>query len=277
MTVRKLPVLATVAATYRSVKAHAADLALLSRTTAIIAAAAGVLGFGAVQLLPADDQRGGAFLALPAGERVASYTSLAVLVVAVGVFIVIVRWHRMIVRDTEPAATRAGATRAAMLYFVRGMLLGWLGAAIAVVLGLLPVTLSRDVPIPGDVRWWFTLACIIGGIVAALFVVVRFSLVLPAGAVGDYRLTLSRAWSISRGNGWRLVTGSLLSSGPMMAANIGLNGLLEALPTMSASEASLVAALVLSLLLFVVTAIVQASFLSYAYRYLADVGVGAAS
>lgn len=269
MTLKKLPVWATVRATYGSVSEHAGALALLSRGTAVAAVVAAALSYGAVQLLLTDERRGAEFLDLPAGERVAAYTSLAVLVVAIGLFVIIVRWHRMIVRDIPADATRQGATRAALLYLARSLLLGWLGAAIAVVCGLLPVTLSRGWPLPDDVRWWVTAACVTGGVVAALLTVGRLSLILPAGAVGDYHVTMRRAWQMSRGNAWRILGGSVLASGPVFVVNIASNGLIEALPSMPGDVAPLLAMLALSLVLFVVTAIVQASFLSYAYKSLA--------
>lgn len=267
MTTKKLPVWATVRATYWSVKEHAETLAVLSRGTAAAALAALVLSFGALQLVLADERRGAEFLNLPAGERAAAYSSLATLVVLFGVFVIVVRWHRTIVRDMPPDETRPRATRAAMLYFARSLLLSAIGVAIGIVCGLLPVTLMRRLPIPDDVGGWLTVAGILGGVLAALLTVGRLSLILPAGAVGDYHVTMRRAWQMSRGNSWRILGGSVLASGPVFVVNIVLNGLIDALPSMSASVPSLLAMLTLSLLLFVVTAVVQASFLSYAYRH----------
>lgn len=241
---------------------------MLSRGTAIATAIAAALSFAAVQLLLTDERRADEFLSMPAGERLAAYTSLAMLVVLFGLFVIVVRWHRMIVRDIAPDATRLKATRAAMLYFARGLLLSAIGGAIGIVCGLLPVTLMRRLPIPDDVGGWLTVASIMGGILAALLTVGRLSLILPAGAVGDYHVTMRRAWQMSRGNSWRILGGSVLASGPVFVVNIVLNGLIDALPSMSASVPSLLAMLTLSLLLFVVTAIVQASFLSYVYRFL---------
>jgi hypothetical protein len=269
MTTEKLPVWATVRATYRSVKEHAEALVLVSRGTATAAVVAVVLSYGAVQLVLTDERRADEFLNMPAGERVAAYTSLAMLVVLFGLFVIVVRWHRMIVRDIAPDATRPRATRAAMLYFARSLLLGAIGGAIGIVCGLLPVTLMRRLPIPDDVGGWLTVASIVCGVLAALLTVGRLSLILPAGAIGDYHVTMRRAWQMSSGNSWRILTGSVLASGPVFVANVVLNGLIDALPSMSTSVPSLLAMLTLSLLLFVVTAVVQASFLSYAYKSLA--------
>jgi hypothetical protein len=269
MTTTKLPVWATVRATYASVKEHAEALAMLSRGTATAALVAAVLSFAAVQLLLMDERRGAEFLELPAGERVAAYTSLAMLMVTIGLFVIVVRWHRMIVRDMPPRETRRGATRAAMLYFARGLLLSAVGLAIGIVSGLLPVTLSRGLPLSDDVRWWMNVASIGGGVLLALLAVARLSLILPAGAVGDYHVTMRRSWRMSRGNSWRILGGSVLASGPVFVANTVLNGLIEALPSMEGAIAPLLAMLTLSLLLFVVTAVVQASFLSFAYKHLA--------
>lgn len=274
MTSKKLPVWAIVRDTYRSVGEHADALGALSRGTATAATIALVLSFAAVQLILSDERRGAAFLELPAGERVAAYTSLAMLMVFIGLFVIIVRWHRMIVRDLAPRATRSGATRAALLYFARSLLLGSLGVSIGVVCALVPVTLTRGLPLSEDVRWWITVAFVVGGIVAALVTVGRLSLILPAGAVGDYHVTMGRAWHMSRGNAWRILAGSVLASGPVFFVNVVFNGFIEALPSMSANVASLLAMLTLSLLLFVLTAIVQASFLSYAYRFLSKANDG---
>jgi hypothetical protein len=270
MTTKKLPVWATVRATYGSVKEHAEAIALLSRGTAAAAIAATVLSYAAVQLILTDERRGEEFLSLPAGERLAAYTSLPVLIVSIGVFIIVVRWHRMIVRGMTPGETRRWARRAALLYFARGLLLGAIGGAIGIVCGLLPIVLMRGLPIPDDVGRWLTVASIVGAVLAALLIVGRLSLILPAGAVGDYHVTMRRAWQMSRGNSWRILAGSALASGPVIIVDVLINGLIEALPSMSGNIASLLAMLTLSLLLFVLTAIVQASFLSYAYRYLAE-------
>jgi len=277
MATKKLPVWATVRAAYGSVKEHAEGLALLSRGTAATAVAATGLSYAAVQLILTDERRGEEFLSLPLGERLAAYTSLPVLVVSVGVFIIIVRWHRMIVRDMTPGETRRWARRAALLYFARGLLLGAIGGAIGIVCGLLPMALMRGLPIPDDVGRWLTVASVVAAVLAALLIVGRLSLILPAGAVGDYQVTMRRAWQMSRGNSWRILAGSALASGPVIVVDVLINGLIEALPSTSGNMASLLAMLTLSLLLFVLTAIVQASFLSYAYRYLADIGDGAAS
>lgn len=266
---RKLPILATLRATYGSIRAHADALPTLARGTAIVAAVAAVLSVASVQLILSDEHAGAAFLASPPGERAAAYTSLVSFVVLLGLFAIIVRWHRMIVRDVTATETRRKVAGAAALYFARGVLVGWIGLAIAVVAGLLPLTWARDLGMPSDARWVFSIAWIAGVIIGALLIVGRLSLILPAGAVGDYQVTMSRAWELSRGNSWRILTGSMLASGPVALANVALNGLFDALPTTNASVPALVAALILSLVLFVVTAIVQASFLSYAYRFLA--------
>jgi hypothetical protein len=79
---------------------------------------------------------------------------------------------------------------------------------------------------------------------------------------------MRRAWQMSRGNSWRILAGSALASGPVIVVDVLINGFVEALPSMSGNIASLLAMLTLSLLLFVLTAIVQASFLSYAYKFL---------
>lgn len=248
---------------------HSEALPALARGTVIVAAVAAVLSAASVQLILSDESEGAAFLASPPGERAAAYTSLPALVVLLGLFVIIVRWHRMIVRDMAAAETRRNVAGAALLYFARGLLVAWIGLGIAVVVGLLPLTWVRNLGLPADVRWALSVTWIAGVILVALLVVGRLSLILPAGAVGDYHVTMSRAWNLSRGNSWRILVGSALASGPALLANLALNGLVEALPTMNASVPALVAALVLSLLLFAVTAIVQASFLSYACRFLA--------
>lgn len=269
MATKKLPVWATVRATYRSVKEHAEALLSLSRGTATAAVIALVLSFAAIQLVLADERRSAEFLNLPTGERVAAYTSLAMLMVFIGIFAIVVRWHRMIVRDLSPRETRQGATRAAILYFARGLLVSSIAVSTGLVCALLPVTLTRDLAIPEATRWWLTIAFVVSGIVGAMLIAGRLSLILPAGAVGDYHVTMRRAWQMSRGNSWRILAGSVLASGPVVIVDVLINGFIEALPSMSGNVASLLAMLTLSMLLFVLTAIVQASFLSYAYRYLA--------
>lgn len=267
---RKLPVLAIVRAAYGSVQTYGDALLSLARGTAIAAGVIALLSLGFVQLLLSDETEGAAFLAAPPEERAAAYMSLAMAVASLGLFLIIVRWHRMIVRDLPPTETRGKVVGAALLYFARGVLLGSMGFGIAMVVGLLPATWVRELGLAPDVRWVFVAVWVAGSIGAAVLAVSRLSLILPAGAVGDYYVTMSRAWDLTRGNSWRILGGSVLASGPVMLANIALNGAIDGFPTMNASVPALVGAQVLSLLLFSVAAIVQASFLSYAYRFLTD-------
>ncbi len=113
-----------------------------------------------------------------------------------------------------------------------------------VVGGLLPISLTRDWIVGDAARWWFALGCVVSASAAALLVVSRLSLVLPAGA------TFGRPWALTRGNALRILAGSALSSGPVFVVDIVLNAFLEALPNMSAGVPSLVAVLILSLVLF---------------------------
>ena len=142
-----------------------------------------------------------------------------------------------------------------------------IGAITVVLVGLLPPTLLREFDLPAEIRGWISPVFVSIAMVTALVVVVRLSLVLPAAAVGDFTMTLRKSWVTTRGSSWPILAGSVLTSGPSIAANIALNGVAEWIPQASGGAAVIVGAMVLSMGLAILAAVFEASFLSYAYLF----------
>ena len=224
-------------------------------------------------LLAASDNSQGAerFAALRPGQQATALMSLSSLIALVATYVVIVKWHRMIIRDLPPAQTRRKAFGAAVLYFARSIFLGGLLLLIIMIFGLLPMTFVRDVPLPVEVKAYLPvvwLAVVIAG--ALLTAIARSSLILPAAAVGDHEMNLRRSWALTRGNSWRIFIGSVLSAGPALIVNLGFNAFIKYLRSSGGDVTTLTAAMAVSLVLVVLTACIQASFLSYAYLFFVE-------
>jgi hypothetical protein len=57
-------------------------------------------------------------------------------------------------------------------------------------------------------------ACVVAVFVVGIPAMLRLSLLLPAQAIGNTGLTWSQTWSRTRGNAWRLIWGSLITTVP---------------------------------------------------------------
>jgi hypothetical protein len=193
-------------------------------------------------------------------------TSLSDLIVFAAAYTIVVRWHRMIILGAAAADTRRASLSRAFLYFARALFLSCSGVSIALIVGLLPVSLSHGL-VPPDIRWYLALATVTGGALLAMLLIGRFSLVLPAAAIGDAAMTLRRSFTVTRGHSWRILGGSLLSSGPALFLNFLTNAIARSSETIQSELTPLIAGIVLSLLLIVVAAVIQAGFLSYAYLF----------
>lgn len=256
----KLPVGATVRLAYSAVHARSPALGHVAARWGIAAAIALALGVLLVQSTPPEQ--------FPATERAAAMTSLAVLVLGLGAYMIIVRWHRLLVQNLTAEQTRPGAFGGGVLYFARAMFLTAVGLSVAVAGSLVPITLTRKL-VDGDARWYLAAGLTALAVAAALALLARLCLILPAGAVGDFTVTLRKAWTLTQGNTLRMLAGSALASGPAIAMNFVANAAARASET-AASDATAIAGLaIISLVLAIVAGIVQAGFLSYAYIFFA--------
>lgn len=268
MATAKLPVLATVGKAYRAVFSHTAELWLIARSWAVAAGVALALSAVLMNFAPEDAVRHSQGIEpIPVGAKVAAMTGLSALILSFGVFAIVVRWHRMVIRDLTPADNKRRAMSRGFLYLARSLLLAWGGMAFAMIMGLLPITLSRDLPLTAEQRPFLAGAFILAAIILSMLGIWRFSLILPGGAVEDHAMTLRKSWEATRGNSWRMLGGTMLSAGPAVLANMAFNGSLEYLPKTSANFFVLTLNIALSLALVVFTAVIQASFLSYAYLF----------
>jgi hypothetical protein len=197
------------------------------------------------------------------------------LVVALGAAAVAVAWHRHIL-DDEPLTSRlAPVDRRVVRYFVYTVIL-------AFVVGVVPLALllmaSGGAPDAGAARagGGLTLLLVPAAMIACIYVAMRLQLIFPATAIDDQALTLARSWSVTDGNGWRLMLGFFMATLPVALAVLAI-----ALFLAWAAEAtgSLVLAAMADLAA-VGNAWLQApliaSFLSYAYLFFRQVGTSGA-
>ncbi len=120
---------------------------------------------------------------------------------------------------------------------------------------------------------WKCAVCVVMAIVVGLpiialisYVPTRFSLALPATALGSSERSFVTAWRMSRSNVWRLMWGGLLVSWPcfaFMAISMALWG-----GEMVETRAMYVGNAVLSAAVSFATGILWVGFLSIAYRHL---------
>jgi len=157
--------------------------------------------------------------------------------------IVLVAWHRLVMRDYKGAAGlnalppgRPGWRES--LYFLQMLLLSLLFLAVwfvafmiaeftlifgYLILGLVGDGKMADAGAASQDPAFVVLGylAVVAGLLPAFYVALRLSLVLPATATEESRGRLGRAWTASRGNGWRMVFATVLVMLPMEAFNFG--------------------------------------------------------
>lgn len=267
-TMPKLPVLPTVGKSYRFV---IGNFQLLGESGARWAVAAGI-AFVVSHLLvrlPSDDHMP-PFEELPAGARVAEVTGLSVSIILLAMYFIVVRWHRTLILDTAPTLKKSTATGRAILYMARSTFLGMASMAIFALMALLPIPLLRALSFPMELMPAVFSIYIPATFVATLLIIGRFCLILPGGAVGHFAMTLRKSWQHTRGNGWRILLGSVLAAGPVFFANTMFNSVFDSLPYAADNTMVLTLVLAQSLALLIVAAVIQASFLSYVYLFFSE-------
>jgi hypothetical protein len=135
-----------------------------------------------------------------------------------GTVSIVVGWHRRIIQGLIPTGPFPVSGRAILAYLGRG--------ALAFGIPIIPYVLSLaalrtafpGATQEGGVASVLVYGWIFVGLVAASLVAMRLSVMLPAIAVGDRSITLRRAWSITKGNTWRLFLGAFVAALPFSAA-----------------------------------------------------------
>ncbi len=159
--------------------------------------------------------------------------------------IVLVGWHRLVMRDYKgagaveaPAGGRPGWRES--LYFLQMLLLSvmflavWFAAFLiaefVLIFGYLiaggagtikmatadPTAVGQD---PAFVILGFV--AVLVGLLPAFYIALRLSLVLPATATERNRGRMGQSWAASAGNGWRMVFATILVMLPMEIFNLG--------------------------------------------------------
>lgn len=229
----KIPIWGLTAESYRFVLAHPRDLARIAWAPLIVLLAANLL-LGA--FTPSGD------LANMTGElsRIAANFAIQTVVAAA----VLVGWHRFVLLGEPARPAGAGTLRAVgrreLRYLISWVLLSLvflalLAACWALVLAVMFLAMSafklvlllagsgNAVSLGASGQFFIVqIAAIPPAMLLASYVAIRLSLVLPAMAV-DRDRAMGRAWSMSKGNGWRLVLASFLTLAPAEGFSIGVS------------------------------------------------------
>jgi hypothetical protein len=177
----------------------------------------------------------------PASGFAFSKVAVNVLVLSLIAAIILVAWHRVVLLDSDARgsgiAVRLGwreiryllSWLALSLAFLGLFALVW-GSVIALGFGLLVVlkfvlllAQSGEALALGSTDQFIVMlyAAVLPAFLLASYFATRFSLVLPAMAT-DRRRSFGRAWSLSAGNGWRLVIAALFVMLPVELVSIGM-------------------------------------------------------
>lgn len=258
MSTPKLPVQSTVRQAYAATREQLHVLAQIAQRWGLAAGIGLALSAWLASTLPRDR--------IPVAERAATFTALPVLILALGAYVIIVRWHRLLVQNLSVEQTAREAFGGGLLYLARATYLTVIGLSVAVAGSLLPITLTRNL-LDGDARRIFAVSITALAVMAALALLARLSLILPAGAVGDYSITLWRSWSLTRGNTLRMLAGSALASGPAILTDFAINASTRAAETVARDVTAIGILTIVSFILAIVAGVIQAGFLSYAYLF----------
>lgn len=195
----KLPVFEIVRSAYLAVGQNLQQIVSATGWWAAIAIVAAVL-LGAVPETQQD----------AVSEPQTALTRLALLLVAVLMLFIswtgaAVTWHRFLLLGEQPTGSPLAHWQATLKYaFLAGALFC---AAFAVV----AIGLATAQSVAQDLHTFSVVAPTVALLaVAVALVVYRFSLVFPAVATGDTRMTFAASWKFTSGNTLRLILGVLL-------------------------------------------------------------------
>lgn len=209
---QKLPVLETVRLSYVAISDNFAQLVRATGWWAAIAAAA-IAIFAVVRSM------------LPTTEEFTPEARITWLPIMAGVSLMFgltlggawagaaVAWHRLLLLDEKQSGSPAARWRTTLRYaFLSGALFCIVFAV--VMLGI--VASVRITEQPANTEWDVVLRSAL--IAAIAFVANRFSLIYPAVAIGETRMTFAMSWTLTAGNTWRLFCAAALVIVPIVVA-----------------------------------------------------------
>ena len=163
-------------------------------------------------------------LALPFEVQVLSNVDyLLVLLASVSIA---VAWHRLMILGDHPGFSGSNvATRHLWRYIGIGLVIFLIFFLPAVI--MFPMFYLFFPPLPGAgpprAPFFVVLLAFVVLDIFAVAVALRLTLLLPARAVGDLRLTFEQMWNRTRGNAWRLFWGVAFTTvPPLLLGEIGV-------------------------------------------------------
>lgn len=268
MPAEKLPVWANLKQSYSFLLNNLGVLARISAGWLVAIAGAFVVSTWLVTTAVQGDPGFAAnYTALPVRDQAGLLIGLPLLILVVGIWALIITWHRIIVRGPDASRTVFPFPFGAMLlYFGRSNLIGAV-LALAVFTSVAFAVSVRGPGVDPMLKAYAPGTVIIIGATIGFLLAGRLALVLPGGSVGDWAMNFGASWRATRGNSWRLAIGSLLSAGPLAVFNIMLNAALENADVFSRSPSALAVKLAALAVLAVFAALMEAGFLSFAYLH----------
>lgn len=218
------------------------------------------------RLIESGTPSGERFQALPLDSQVGAIVGVPSLVLILAVPLIIVAWHRVIIKQVRPSIFPI-PLGGALLYLARTLLIGLIWPLTVGVVGLLPIVYIGKLSLDANLILALKITVIAAAAVLGALVTARLLLVLPAGAVGDWSVTLAKSWHLTSDNGLRLVLGFILAAAPLFAINAATNIFVHAIEDQAVALRSAIAVMVVSALLTLAAALIEATFLSFAYLF----------
>ena len=185
------------------------------------------------------------------------------IVSTLGTVSMVVAWHRRIIKGVVPRSPFPTDFSTIVNYLGRIILVFAIPFVPLILFAVGFASLRRGSPGTMSSLTFGPLFTVL--VVAAMLVTMRFGLVLPAIAVGDKTMTLSRAWKLSDGNTWRLFWGAFASALPFTIVQRICERLSETTPNAIITGVGLVAEMM--------SYATAAGFFSFAYMQLAQPNV----
>jgi hypothetical protein len=204
--------------------------------------------------------------------------NLSTVVMLFAGFSIAVAWHRHLLLNEAPDFSASNVvTRNLWRYIGMGIaicLIAGLPALIIIVpvlLWAMPHTTDVNAAPAGPILFLSALVVFIVYFVA-FAATLRFSLLLPARAIGDLSLTFKEAWNRTRGNTWRIFWGIVVCTlPPLLAAEIAFLVLVGFPSPVVAVESAMPGRWVVAGIVFVsyylLVLPISIGFLSHAYRH----------
>jgi hypothetical protein len=189
-----------------------------------------------------------------------------------------VAWHRRIILGEQPGLSGSNILAGELWRYIGvGILIMLVTTLPLVFILVLAVVLASQ-----------SIAALVGLLLclAAIAVVLRLSLILPARAIGDVGLTIREAWHRTRGNTWRLFWGTVACTLPpailLETVSLIVFGTIgsQVAPGQPLDTSVALAVALMSTIFFVVYLLIVPigiGFLSHAYRHFFQGGLEAAA